>query len=196
MLLIAMKSNCYKFWLPVYYQMCVDKLFIFLCPQSNHSGWFIFGSCPECFKSALVLIYTFKDCYFQVNPGHMNIFMKKNPQGSMIWFVCLVQSLLIKSRSCLVGFQVHFRQQCPSPFHTARWFRKGRTDGKLPECLLCERKHVQWIDVIIGYHDHFTGCFEGSSMLPTKKICANCNEAAIRKLLTVCPEAEIVRQFV
>ncbi len=32
-------------------------------------------------------------------------------------------------------------------------------------------------------------------MLPTKKICANCNEAAIRKLLTVCPEAEIVRQF-
>ncbi len=29
---------------------------------------------------------------------------------------------------------------CQSPFHTARWSRKIARN--LPECLLCERKHV------------------------------------------------------
>lgn len=44
------------------------------------AGCFMSDSRPAVFfKSALVLNHSFKDCLPQVNPGHMNIFMKKDP---------------------------------------------------------------------------------------------------------------------
>lgn len=86
MLIIAMKSNVLHILTAcVYYQMCVDELLI-LFVSSVQS--LLVGLCPApvllFFKSALGLNHSFKDCLPQVNPGHMNIFMKKNPQVSTI----------------------------------------------------------------------------------------------------------------
>lgn len=47
----------------------VKSLLVVLCP----------APVLQFFKSAFVLNHSFKDCLPQVNPGHMNIFMKKNP---------------------------------------------------------------------------------------------------------------------
>lgn len=81
MLTIAMKSNVlHIFTACEYYHMCVDELLI-LFVSSVESLLAVLCPTPvlQFFKSALVLNHSFKDCLPQVNPGHMNIFMKKDP---------------------------------------------------------------------------------------------------------------------
>ncbi len=172
MLIIAMKSNLLQILTAcVLSNVCWWVIYIFVSSVQSLLVVLFSAHVLNFFKSALVLIYTFKDCLLQVNPGHMNIFMKKNPQVSTIWFVCLVQSLLINSHSCLVGFQVHFRQQCLAPFTQRVDFGKQTENCQSAFCVK-ENTSRDWR--YHGYHDYFTGCFEGSSMFPTKKICANC----------------------
>ncbi len=115
-----------------------------------------------------------------------------------------------------------------SPIHTARWSRK--IARKLPECLLCERKHVPGlIPGLIPGWDLVTlpgsvperalceqkpdQCRNECVVVMTHFIvrlfyrvfwrqinvhdekCVNWNEAAIRELLTIRAEAEIILQF-
>ncbi len=81
------------------------------------------------------------------------------------------KSALVLIYTCLVGFQVHFRQQCLAPFTQRVDFGKQTENCQSAFCVK-ENTSRDWR--YHGYHDYFTGCFEGSSMFPTKKICANC----------------------
>ncbi len=116
-----------------------------------------------------------------------------------------------------------------SPIHTARWSRK--IARKLPECLLCERKHVPglipglipgWDLVTLPGSVPERALCEQKPDQCRKRVCrsddalyrstvlpgvlkadqrshdekyVNWNEAAIRELLTIRAEAEIILQF-
>lgn len=72
--------KCVTHFDSLYNSMCVDELLI-LFVSSVKSLLVVLCPAPvlQFFKSALLLNHSFKDCLPQVNPGHMNIFMEKNP---------------------------------------------------------------------------------------------------------------------